>query len=80
MDNDELMMSAVHGDIQPLLDKLRSGQVKTSGSMATSENDRGDPPADTLWYSVLDAWGSGELSDAQYEQCLAAVREGYAKG
>lgn len=79
-DNDKLVEQAARfGSMVPLLTKLKSGTVKMSGSRATSENDRGDPPSDTLWYTVLDAHGEGELSDAQFEQCLAAVREGAAK-
>lgn len=77
-DNYELVAMAAAGNMQPLIDKLLTG-IAPSGSPATSENDRGDPPSDTLWYTVINAHADGELSDEQYAQATKAMYEGHGQ-
>ena len=78
--NDELVAQAAAGDMAPLLDELRSGRIRMSGTRATGENDRGDPPANDLWYTVLNSYSERELSEKQFEQALEAVRAGASRG
>jgi len=72
-ENDVLVDQAIAGDMQPLLDKLKTGKVAFSGPPAQNYSNPGDPPDDTLWYTVLDAYNNGELSQDQFKQAHNAM-------
>jgi hypothetical protein len=77
--NEELVSKAVSGDMAPLLDRLRSTPIPTSGIPAGNTAQDMEPPDDDLWFKVLGAYMDGELSDDQVDELQDAAVEGQGK-
>lgn len=75
--NDKLVESAVAGDMEPLLKKLREDPGVTFSGPKSDGLNPGEPPEDSLWLTVLNARADGELSSEQFTQCYEAMRSKY---